>query len=139
MRRPHLLLSIAARLIRGRLTTKGMERRACPPDLRRPKWADRSSSTEGPAICGKDRPAEACCSVTFRLPDALAQQDDAAALGLLHRYYGEPFGSSPFTGALFDVWDSTGTRAGDADRFTADDLVAVTFLSLDPPSDLWGS
>jgi len=71
--------------------------------------------------------------VTFRLPDALAQQDDAAALGLLHRYYGEPFGSSPFTGALFDVWDSTGTRAGDADRFTADDLVAVTFLSVDTP------
>ncbi len=71
--------------------------------------------------------------MTFRLPDALAQQDDAAALGLLHRYHGEPFGSSPFTGAMFDVWDSTGTRAGDADRFTADDLVAVTFLSVDTP------
>jgi len=72
-------------------------------------------------------------SVTFRLPDALSTDDDTAALSLLRRYFGEPFGSSSYTGAVFDVWDSTGTRAADADRFTADDLVSVTFLSVDTP------
>ena len=71
--------------------------------------------------------------MAFRLPDALATDDDTAALGLLSRYYGDPFGSSSYTGAVFDVWDSTETRAADADRFTADDLVAVTFLSVDTP------
>lgn len=71
--------------------------------------------------------------MTFRLPDALATDDDTAALGLLRRYYGDPLGSSSYTGAVFDVWDSTGTRAADGDRFTADDLVAVTFLSVDTP------
>lgn len=76
--------------------------------------------------------SRACCSVTFRLPDALAT-DDTGALGLLRRYYGDPFGSSTYTGAVFDVWDSTGSRTADADRFTADDLVAVTFLSVDTP------
>lgn len=71
--------------------------------------------------------------MTFRLPDALATNDDTAALGLLRRYYGDRLGSSAYTGAVFDVWDSTGTRAADVDRFTADDLVAVTFLSVDTP------
>jgi Family of unknown function (DUF6308) len=32
---------------------------------------------------------------------------------------------------VFDTWDTTGTRAADVDRFTADDLVAVTVLSVD--------
>jgi hypothetical protein len=41
------------------------------------------------------------------------------------------FGAPGFyTGSVFDTWDSTGTRAQDADRFTADDLVAVGFLSV---------
>ncbi|MFI6430515.1 DUF6308 family protein [Rhodococcus oryzae] len=35
------------------------------------------------------------------------------------------------TGALWDEWDSTGTRSRDVDVFTADDLVAVTLLSVD--------
>ncbi len=72
--------------------------------------------------------------VTFRRPDALPTGDDTAALGLLRRYYGRPpRGSSTYTGAAFDGWDSTGTRTVDADRFTADDLVAVTFLSVRTP------
>jgi len=54
--------------------------------------------------------------------------------GLLRRYFGEPFcGPSAAVGAAFDTWDSTGTRSEDVDRFTADDLVAVTFLSVDVP------
>lgn len=68
---------------------------------------------------------------TFRLPDSLANSSDDAALGLLERYFGPQFGASEFyTGAAFDTWDSTGTRASDTNRFTADDLVAVTFLSV---------
>jgi hypothetical protein len=70
--------------------------------------------------------------VGFRLPEALQSVDDDVALALLTRYYGRPFaGPGSAVGAAFDHWDSTGTRARDSDRFTADDLVAVTFLSVD--------
>lgn len=74
--------------------------------------------------------------MTFRLPTALSDpEDDTVALGLLRRYYGEVFcGQGSATGAAFDTWDSTGTRQADADRFTADDLIAVTFLSVDTPA-----
>jgi hypothetical protein len=62
----------------------------------------------------------------------LRTQDDDAALVLLGRYYGPAFGAPCFyAGAAFDTWDSTGTRAADVDRFTADDLVAVSFLSVE--------
>lgn len=72
----------------------------------------------------------------MRLPQALTQEDNTAALDLLHCYYGKgPHAHHrPFTGAWFDSWDSTGTRAQDVDRFTADDLVAVSFLSVDIPA-----
>jgi hypothetical protein len=36
-----------------------------------------------------------------------------------------------FTGALFDTWDSTGLREANVNRFTADDIVAVSFLSVE--------
>jgi hypothetical protein len=69
--------------------------------------------------------------VTFQLPHALLTNDDAKALELLKTYYGPVFGAEKYyTGAVFDTWDSSGTRARDTDRFTADDLVAVTFLSV---------
>jgi hypothetical protein len=66
------------------------------------------------------------------LPHALRGSDDKAALALLECYYGRGAHAhhQPFTGAWFDTWDSTGTRAQDLDRFTADDLVAVSFLSV---------
>lgn len=69
----------------------------------------------------------------MRLPQALTEDDETAALDLLECYYGKGAHAhhQPFTGAWFDTWDSTGTRAQDVDRFTADDLVAVTFLSVD--------
>lgn len=62
----------------------------------------------------------------FTLPAALRDPDDQSAIAFLGSY----FNSGRYTGALFDAWDSTGTREADADRFTADDLVAVTFLSV---------
>ncbi len=77
----------------------------------------------------------------FRLPEALQSADDGVALDYLREYYcqrpGTPLGAY-YTGARFDVWDSTGTRDSDADRFTADDLVAVSFLSVAvPPKAAW--
>jgi Family of unknown function (DUF6308) len=64
-------------------------------------------------------------------PAALNKDDDAPALKLLRDYYRKPFGYGPFyTGSAFDTWDSTGTRSQDVNVFTADDLVAVTFLSV---------
>jgi hypothetical protein len=78
---------------------------------------------------------------TFCLPEALQTSDDEFALNHLCRYYrerpGTPLGAD-FTGARFDIWDSSRTRTEDADKFTADDLVAVTFLSVTvPPKAAW--
>ncbi|WP_433830835.1 DUF6308 family protein [Actinoplanes sp. CA-015351] len=72
--------------------------------------------------------------MTFTLPEALRNPDDEAALRLLRRYYGDPVtGAGAAIGAAFDDWDSTGTRLADADRFVADDLVAVSLLSVRVP------
>ena len=71
--------------------------------------------------------------MAMTLPRALQDPDDTAALRLLHRYYGGEGVTTPHGGAAFDTWDSTGTRARDADRFTADDVIAVTFLSVTVP------
>lgn len=72
----------------------------------------------------------------MRLPQSLQDSDDRHAIAALKRYYGHVPAdqSSPFTGARFDTWDSTRTRWDDRHRFTADDLVAVTFLSVDVPA-----
>ncbi len=77
-------------------------------------------------------PAGTLRAMTFRLPAALTAPNDDAAMALLAGYYRPHFGENgSYTGAAFDTWDSTGSRPDDADRFTADDLVAVTLLSVD--------
>ncbi|SEB38865.1 DUF6308 family protein [Rhodococcus jostii] len=64
--------------------------------------------------------------MTLRLPTTLATDSDAAAIAALTKYYGRPYlGDDAYVGAHFDSWSSTGDRAGEADRFTADDLVAA--------------
>jgi Family of unknown function (DUF6308) len=79
--------------------------------------------------------------MAFRVPAALRTPVDELALAYLRRYYRERPGTSlgaDYTGARFDGWDSTQTRAADANRFTADDLVAVNFLSVAvPPNAAW--
>lgn len=41
-------------------------------------------------------------------------------------YYGRQYlGEDAYVGAHFDSWSSSGKRAGEADRFTANDLVAA--------------
>jgi hypothetical protein len=79
--------------------------------------------------------------MSFRLPKTLQSADDHLALDYLRRYFkerpGTPLGAD-FSGARFDIWDSSNSRAADADRFTSDDLVAVTFLSVVvPPKAAW--
>jgi hypothetical protein len=71
----------------------------------------------------------------------LQKSDDADALALLRAYYrprpGTPLGTF-YSGARFDDWDSLGSRAADRDKFTADDLVAITFLGVTvPPKAAW--
>jgi hypothetical protein len=72
----------------------------------------------------------------FRLPNALAQPDvDDDATELLRRYFGPGFGEPGYyRGAAWDGWDSAGSREADSDRFTADDLVATSFLSVEVDS-----
>lgn len=76
----------------------------------------------------------------MRLPLCLEPGSEERALSLLRLYWSSPgpdqrLGSSRFTGSHFDTWDSTGTRAADADRFTADDLVATSILNANVPRD----
>lgn len=66
--------------------------------------------------------------MTYRLPDALSTSDDSQALSYLKTYYGLD-GDTQYTGAYFDAWGAD----QDPDRFTAEDLVAVSFLSVFVP------
>ncbi|QCQ93139.1 hypothetical protein E7742_19220 [Rhodococcus sp. SGAir0479] len=74
--------------------------------------------------------------MAIRLPKVLASGDDAA-VDVLRRYFAEPLVKTGYlrSGARWDTWDSTGTRERDADVFTADDLVAVTMLSVEVSPD----
>lgn len=63
--------------------------------------------------------------MSFRLPQCLQGSDTDQALGYLRTYYGQPY-----TGAYFDTWAPAGN---DPHRFTADDVVAVSFLSVVVP------
>lgn len=68
--------------------------------------------------------------MTITIPHALTTDDPTAAAGILRAYYGDPYPGTAFTGASFDDWDSTGTRAADTEVFTADDLIAIGLLSV---------
>lgn len=72
----------------------------------------------------------------LQLPRLLRSADDSRAIDVLTKYYslGAYAGPKYYTGAYFDTWDSAGTRARDADRFTADDMVAVSLLSVSVPA-----
>jgi hypothetical protein len=67
------------------------------------------------------------------IPDIF--EEGGAAAGLLARYFGTgPADGSPFTGAFFERLDSGGDRLAVRDLFTAEDLVAVSMLSVDVPA-----
>jgi hypothetical protein len=63
--------------------------------------------------------------MTIRLPDCLTRGDLDQALCYLRIYYGRPY-----TGAYFDTWAAP---SSDPDQITADDLIAVSFLSVVVP------
>lgn len=68
--------------------------------------------------------------MSVTLPPPLTASTDDDAVVLLREYYGRTYlDSGCYTGAFFDSW-APQTRAADANRFTADDLVAITFLSV---------
>ncbi len=68
--------------------------------------------------------------MSVTLPPPLIADSDDDALALLRQYYGDTYlDAGCYTGAFFDSW-APYNRDADADRFTADDLVAITFLSV---------
>lgn len=75
--------------------------------------------------------------MTIRLPKVLTTNGDDAAVEVLQEYFRRPWVKTGRlrSGALWDEWDSSGTRERDVDVFTADDLVAVTFLSVSVSPD----
>ncbi|MGY1621065.1 DUF6308 family protein [Geodermatophilus sp. SYSU D00965] len=66
--------------------------------------------------------------MSYRLPEALQTEDDTRALAYLREYYGLD-GGTAYTGSYFDDWGDE----QDPNRFTAEDVVAVTFLSVVVP------
>lgn len=62
-----------------------------------------------------------------------AIEDEAAEMHL-RDYFAEDAGRSAFSGAWFERLDGGGDRPEVANRFTAEDLVAVTALSVDVPA-----
>jgi len=61
--------------------------------------------------------------MSYRPPTTVRDRDDVRAVRYLESYFGRPY-----TGAHFDEWPEQSP-----DRFTADDLVAVSFLSVFVP------
>lgn len=70
--------------------------------------------------------------MTLILPSTLQTNDDSTAIAALRQYYGDPYLDTGrcYVGAYFDSWTSSTDSIGPADEFTADDLIAVSFLSV---------
>lgn len=68
--------------------------------------------------------------MTVTLPPPLTADSDDDAVALLRKYFGETYlDARCYTGAFFDNW-APKHREADVNKFTADDLVAITFLSV---------
>ncbi|MDV8078025.1 DUF6308 family protein [Rhodococcus sp. IEGM 1370] len=68
--------------------------------------------------------------MSVTLPPPLIVDSADTAVDLLRWYYGSTYlDAGCYTGAYFDSW-APQSRDTDVDRFTADDLVAITFLSV---------
>lgn len=70
----------------------------------------------------------------FALPPSLTDQSDVRATAVLTAYF-QPLtdGGGGFTGGRFDSFDPSATRSSSANTFTADDVVAVSLLSVQVP------
>ena len=70
----------------------------------------------------------------FELPASLLSPTAHRAAAVLAAYYLPLSGKGGgYTGGQFDAFDPSGTRSASANTFTADDLVAVSLLSVDVP------
>ncbi|MFD6400137.1 DUF6308 family protein [Nocardia sp. NPDC060249] len=72
-------------------------------------------------------------AMTLTLPSTLQTAGNAAAIAALRRYYGDPYleAGRCYVGAYFDSWTATRDTTDRSDGFTADDLIAVSFLSVE--------
>ncbi|MET3960607.1 hypothetical protein ABIE44_000541 [Marmoricola sp. OAE513] len=69
----------------------------------------------------------------MKLPECLLPGAEERAVQVLRAYYRPHQGARGYTGALFDGFDPNASRTANANCFTSDDLIAVTFLSVDVP------
>ncbi|MFJ5861806.1 DUF6308 family protein [Pseudarthrobacter sp. NPDC092439] len=70
------------------------------------------------------------------LPDILSEGNEEQAARLLAAYYRRlPDGLPAYTGSYFNSWAGGGDSSDNADTITADDLIAVSFLSVDIPGE----
>jgi hypothetical protein len=68
------------------------------------------------------------------LTPSLVEGAEDRAIAVLQAYFTPVSGRSVgFTGGAFDTFDPSGTRSASPNTFTADDLVAVSLLSVDVP------
>lgn len=69
--------------------------------------------------------------MSLTLPPSLRPTTDDRAVRQIAKYYSRrDDGSALYTGARYDTFDPTGGRAAQVDRFTPDDIVAISFLSV---------
>ncbi|MFB8369829.1 DUF6308 family protein [Pseudarthrobacter sp. NPDC055928] len=70
------------------------------------------------------------------LPDILSQGNEEEAARLLAVYYRRLSDGLPaYTGSYFNSWAGGGDISANANTITADDLIAVSFLSVDIPGE----
>lgn len=68
-------------------------------------------------------------------PEALTDEDKSQAVAKLRTYFGLETGTRPYTGAFFERLGGGGDRGEVRDVITAEDLVAVSMLSVTVPAD----
>jgi hypothetical protein len=70
------------------------------------------------------------------IPDILDEDHIDTAAKLLGTYYRRTTAGLPaYTGSLYNCWGGGGAPSRDVNRVTSDDLIAVSFLSVDVPGE----
>jgi hypothetical protein len=70
------------------------------------------------------------------IPDILDEHHIDTAAKLLGTYYGRTTAGLPaYTGSMYNCWGGGGDTSRDVNRVTSDDLIAVSFLSVDVPGE----
>jgi hypothetical protein len=69
----------------------------------------------------------------LRIPDIVRANDGHAAIEAIDEYFGHRDGQIPYTGAFFERLGGGGDRPAIAHEIVAEDLIAVTMLSVRVP------